>query len=43
MMGSETSYKGAAVDIIKGCREQPVIFGVVDFEAAVFGDAVGGV
>ncbi len=42
-MGSETGDEGTAVDIIKGRREQPVIFGVVDLEAAFLGDAVSGV
>lgn len=41
MVRSETSDEGAAVDVVKRHGEQPVVFCVVDFEAAVCGDAVG--
>jgi len=43
MVGSEAGDEGAAVDIIKGRGEQPVVFGILDLEAAVLGDAVSGV
>jgi hypothetical protein len=41
MVGSETGDEGAAVDIVERHGEQPVVFCVGDFEAAVLGDAVG--
>jgi hypothetical protein len=40
-VGSETGDEGAAVDIVKGHGEQPVVFCVADFEATVWGEAVG--
>ena len=40
-MGSETGDEGAAVNIAEGHGEQPVVFCVVDFESAVWGEAVG--
>jgi hypothetical protein len=41
MVGFETSDEGAAVDIVKGLGEQPIVFRVVDFEAAVCWNATG--
>jgi hypothetical protein len=35
MVGSETGNEGAAMNIVEGLGEQPVIFCVGDFEAAI--------
>jgi hypothetical protein len=43
MVGSETGDEGAAMDVVKRYGEHPVVFCVVDFEAAVLGNAVGSV
>ena len=41
MVGSETGDEGAAVDVVEGHGEPPIIFCVADFEAAVCGNATG--
>jgi hypothetical protein len=41
MVGFETGDEGAAVDIVKGLGEQPIVFRVDDFEAAVCWNATG--
>jgi hypothetical protein len=41
MVGSETGDEGAAVDVVERHGEKPIVFCVVDFEAAVGGNAVG--
>ena len=39
VVGAETRYEGSAVDVVEGGGEEPVVFCVVDFEAAIFWDA----
>jgi hypothetical protein len=41
MVRSETGDESAAVDVVERHGEQPIVFCVVNFEAAVCGDAVG--
>lgn len=40
-VGTETGRDGAEVDVVELVRVQPGVFGVVDFEAAVWGDEGG--
>jgi hypothetical protein len=37
----EAVHEGAAVDVVKWFREEPLFFCVVDLENAIFGDAGG--
>lgn len=41
MVGCETGDESAAVNIVEGHGEQPVVFCIGDFEATVWGGAVG--
>jgi len=41
MVGFETGDEGAAVDIVEGLGEQPIVFCIADFEAAVCWNATG--
>ena len=38
MMGFETGDEGAAMDVVEGFREDPLVFCIVDLETAVWGD-----